>query len=81
MSRETVVLKYPVTVDGVPLQELAVRRPKVRDLLAAEKAGAGQAAQEIRLFANLCEVPPGTIEELDMADYRALQEVAAGFNG
>ena len=37
------------------------------------------ADNEIRLFANLCEVSPGLIEELDMADYMRLQRVYEGF--
>jgi hypothetical protein len=77
---ETIQLDHPVTVDGVEVKELRVRRPKVRDLLAAEKAyGAGGAAFETGLLANLCEVTPAAIGELDMADYAKLQEVYQGF--
>ena len=35
--------------------------------------------KEIRLFANLCEVEPKVIEELDEADYSNLQKVYLGF--
>jgi len=76
---ETLTLAYPVEADGAPLAELTVRRPKVRDLLAAEKAGGGDAGREVRLFANLCQVSPATIEALDLADYNRLQEVYRGF--
>lgn len=31
------------------------------------------------MFANLCEVAPTVIEDLDLADYQALQKVYSGF--
>ena len=72
-------LKYPVTVDGQRIEALSMRRARVRDHLAAEKAAKGDAAREVHLFALLCEVPPATIEELDMVDYGQLQEIYKGF--
>jgi len=72
-------LKYPVQSDGRSVEKLSMRRPKVRDLLAAEKAAKGNAGQEIRLFSLLCEVPPAVIEDLDVADYGRLQEAYRGF--
>jgi hypothetical protein len=72
-------LKHPVQADGRSVDRLVVRRPRVRDLLAAEKAAKGNAEQEIRLFSYLCEVPPAVIEELDLADYGRLQEAYKGF--
>lgn len=78
---ETIELKHPVSVGGVTVERLTLRRPKVKDLLAAEKGTPDRAAQEVRLFANLCEVSPATIEELDLADYRQLQVLAEGFTG
>jgi hypothetical protein len=77
-----VTLKYPVKADGTELRVLQMRRPKVRDQLHAEKQGtatATSAEREIRLFANLCEVAPETLEDLDLADYRQLQETFQGF--
>ncbi len=75
----TIELKYPPTVDGLAIGELTMRRPNVRDMLAADKAGGTDAEKEIRTFANLCEVSPKTIEELDLADYKELQKAYADF--
>mgnify|MGYP001047536714 CR=1 FL=1 len=72
-------LQYPVEIDGAKVDQLKIRRPKVRDMIDAEKGGGGNAEIEVRLFANLCEVPPATIEELDMSDYQAVQGVYTGF--
>lgn len=81
MSDVSIVpLAYPVEAEGVRLERLTLRRPKVRDLLAASKsAGSDEVLRELRLFANLCEVAHDVIESLDMADYSKLQEAYAGF--
>ena len=74
----TIKLKFPVVVDGQEYAELNMRRCKVKDRrLAAQKKTPED--QEITLIANLCEVPPGVLDELDAVDYAALQEVLTGF--
>ena len=79
MSGTTITLQYPVTVDGAEVTTLTMRRPKARDLRDAQRGGGMPADSEIRLFANLCEVTPATIEDLDMADYLRMQKVYEGF--
>jgi len=75
MSNTTqITLDYPVEVDGEKVASLNLRRAKVRDQKLAAKAAGGEAEQETTLFANLCEVSPKVIEELDLADYRKLQQ-------
>lgn len=76
MSKAVIDLKYPLE-DGT--NRLNMRRPKVRDMLAADKAKGSDAEKEIAMFANLCEVAPGDIEALDMADYKELQTAYSGF--
>ena len=57
-----------------------MRRSKIKDrLLVAKMKTASDEEKEIRLFANLCEVEPKVIEELDEADYSNLQKVYLGF--
>ncbi len=76
---EMITLQHPVTLDGLQTTALTMRRPKVRDMLSADKQGGTDAQKEIRTFANLCEVTPSVIEELDLADYQALQKAYQGF--
>lgn len=76
MSATPIELKYP---EHGGMTALVMRRPKVRDMLASEKAKGGDADKEITLFANLCEVAPSAIEALDMADYQQLQQAYQGF--
>lgn len=78
-DRTTIALTYPVQSDGVQIKSLSLRRPKVRDMLLAEKQGSNQAEREVRMIANLCEVAPTVIEDLDFADYSAAQKVLQGF--
>lgn len=73
---ETITLKYPS--ENGPAT-LTLRRPKVRDMLAAEKGKAGDAEREVALFANLAEVTPDEISNLDMKDYQQLQDAYKTF--
>lgn len=73
-------LSHPVEAEGRTISELTMRRPKVRDERDARRAAAGDDAEaELMLLANLCEVAPETIHEMDLADYRSLQTAFLGF--
>ena len=72
-------LLHPVISDGTELRVLNLRRPKVRDVILAAKLGGSDEEKEVRMFANLCEVAPETIEEMDIADYKELQESYKAF--
>ncbi|MCD6526999.1 MAG: phage tail assembly protein [Desulfuromonas sp.] len=72
-------LATPIEVDGVTVKALSMREPRVRDMLAAEKAHSDPAQKEIAMFATLCEVAPSALEELTMKDYAKVQQVYSGF--
>jgi hypothetical protein len=78
---ETITLDYPIDFEGGKLAEVKVRRPKVSDVTAARKGKKDEAEQEVALIATLTGLPPAAIEELDLADYKKLQEVLSGFFG
>lgn len=79
---QKIKLQYPVTIDGVLISELNMRRSKVKDRLAvAAMQGKTDEEKEIVLFANLCDVSPDVIRELDESDYPAVQKVYIGFFG
>ena len=67
-------LDYPIKIDGTAVSVLQMRRPKVADTFLAQKSTKPDAEKEIDLFANLCEVAPKDIQQLDMMDYGKLQE-------
>lgn len=76
---ETLELQYPIIIDGVETRTITLRRPLVRDRLIAEKSSNSEIEKEIRLMANICEMAPDDIEQLDMLDYTMLQERLVGF--
>jgi hypothetical protein len=76
-----ITLDYPIFFEGRNLAKLTVRRPKVSDVTAAKKSKKDEAEQEVALIAALTGLPPAAIEDLDLADYKKLQEVLSGFFG
>ena len=77
---KTIKLNYPIEADGQTYNKLSLRRSKVKDRLAvARMKNTSDEEKEIRFFANLCEVTPSVIEELDEADYKQLSETYMNF--
>lgn len=75
----TVELDYAIDVDGVAVDVLSMRRPTVRDQLAFEEGKGGDARKVIAMIANLCEISPKSVEELDQSDFVKLTETLQGF--
>ncbi|MBT8421263.1 MAG: phage tail assembly protein [Gammaproteobacteria bacterium] len=79
MTVKTIQLNSPLTIHGETIAALTMRPPKVRDRLIVEKGSGGPAEKEARFIANLCDVAPDTIEELELADYIKLQDAVNDF--
>lgn len=78
MGKTIITLDYPITIAGVTVNQIALRRPRVRDITAVEHIK-GDKAQEIAMIANLSENAVADIEELDLGDYKKIQEAFGGF--
>ena len=76
---QTINLKYPVTYQGERIETLTMRRPKVRDMLAAAQKADNAEGKELHVFADLTEVAPELIEDMEWIDYMALQEAYGTF--
>lgn len=76
---QTITLNNPVTVDGISVSELSIRRPKVRDYLAMERLSGSDLSKEVALTANLTSTAKEAIEELYLDDYVKVQEVLKDF--
>jgi hypothetical protein len=74
-------LQFPIDFEGGKLAKIELRRPKVADVVKARKGLKDEAEQEVALIAKLSGLPPAAIEDLDIADYKKLQEVLSGFFG
>jgi hypothetical protein len=79
MSKVKIELTHSIEIDGAKVGVIQLRRPKVRDMLSVEKSVDNDAEKEIQLFANLSELSPDNLLELDMADYAKLQKVYQDF--
>lgn len=70
-----ITLKHPVKLaTGQTLGKVTLRRPKVKDLKAAQRVSDKPEEQELALIAQLAGLTPEDIEELDLADYKAIAE-------
>lgn len=76
---QDIKLKFPIEVAGATVSSVRMRRPKVSDMMAADRAKGSDAEKEVNLFANLCELAPSDIGNLDIKDYEQLKKVFAGF--
>ncbi len=74
-----ITLKHPVKLaTGQTIAKLTLRRPKVRDLKEAQRVSDKPEEQELALIARLAGLTPEDIEELDLADYKALADAFRG---
>lgn len=70
-----ITLKHPVKLaSGKELTKLVLRRAKVSDLKEASRAGDKQDEHEIALIARLSGLVPEDVLELDLSDYKAIQD-------
>lgn len=76
-----VELSRPMDIDGAKITKLRMREPTVADQLASEEFKGGEAAKEIAMLANLCEIAPDDIKRLTLKDYKRLQAAFLGFIG
>jgi len=76
-----VVLDFPITVSGVEVKHLTMRRPKVRDEMAFSKASGLTEDKVMQLISSLTETPIEDLMELDAADWFKLEEQYQAFKG
>jgi hypothetical protein len=77
----TIELDFPITIAGVEVTTVTMRRPKVRDELAMQKSKASDAEKAVILIASLCELTPDEVYELDAADFAKLERQYVDFRG
>jgi len=79
-NSETITLEFPFEHKGETYEELVVRRPKMRDLKKFEGIK-DKMKKAITMLADLAEVTPDTIDEMDPTDFDKASRVIAGFLG
>lgn len=69
----TITLNYPINTPNGELKEITLRRAKAKDLRQAQQYQ-DPAEQEFYLFSALTGVMVEDLEELDLSDYKKLQD-------
>lgn len=77
---ETITLEYPFTFDGEEITEITIRRPKMRDMKKAQKHKDNM-EKSIHMIADLAEVSPKLVEELDTGDFASVSKMLGEFMG
>lgn len=72
-------LATPVKISGVEVNHLIMRRPKLRDRIAAQKAAPHEADMTVYLAASLCEVPVEDLHEMDGYDWNQVESALQVF--
>ncbi len=78
-STVKIKLDHPITVNGIPVDEITLRRPTVKDALNSKRNKTSDEEAEMALLANLAGIAPDEFANLDMADFMEVQKVASGF--
>lgn len=81
LESKEIELSREYTCEGRPLKTLTMREPTVRDQLALASMKGSDAQKELRMIANLCEVPPSFLESLGMKDYLKINKALKSFIG
>ena len=74
-----VTLTRPRQVNGVETAVLRRREPPVEDMERFQDDKGSDAQREVRMIANLCEIPPDDLRKLPLRDYARLQSGVALF--
>jgi hypothetical protein len=74
-------LDYPIKIDGATVNEISLRRPTVKDMRVARTSGKSDADQEVSLIANLAQIAPADVDNLDIADFVKVQAALKDFFG
>ncbi|WP_430415859.1 phage tail assembly protein [Marinobacter adhaerens] len=69
----TIDLVKPAEVDGATVKAVTMREPTVQDHLTVEALKGSEAAKEVQLMSNLCEVSTDAIKALTLRNYKRLQ--------
>ena len=82
MTSTPITLRYPIVIEGTTLNQISLRRPQVRDVMAVKDLP-NQADQELELLSMLVEphLNRQSLLTLDLQDYRAIQAVLASIMG
>ncbi|WP_294948310.1 phage tail assembly protein [Sulfurivirga sp.] len=80
MSQTVIELSVPLKDGGNEITALKLRRPTVRDLLVMDGVQ-GDLHKTVRMIAQLADLPPDVIEQMDVKDFEKASTAVADFLG
>lgn len=80
MSQTVIELSVPLNDSGNEISTLRLRRPTVRDLLVMDDVE-GDLRKTVRMIAQLSDLPPEVIEQMDVKDFEKASTAVADFLG
>jgi len=75
-----VMLAFPEMIGGVEVDHVEMRRPKVRDRIAASKACTDPQEAAAYIAASLCEIPLEEITAFDEANWKLIEAQYEAFS-
>jgi hypothetical protein len=75
----TVKLRVPIQFGSETIEELAIRRPKAKDLRRLSLKDGAELDMVLTLTSRLTGQPDGVIDQLEGADLVEVLEIVAGF--
>lgn len=72
-------LEFPLTVSGVEVHHLIMRKPVLRDMIAAQKMGGCEGEMSAHLVANLCEIPYEEVVAMELCDWDKCEAQVVAF--
>ncbi len=83
IREKRIKLRFPVEHDGVEVREVAIRRPRTRDVRQIEVIAAAsntdKVSETIAILGVLTGLSPEALEDMDFEDFTKLSETIAGF--
>jgi hypothetical protein len=76
---EVVQLSEPVVIGGVKVNQLTVRKPRVRDMLAVDRLNQPEFTGQVRLLAQVAGCAPGELDDMNLNDFQKLSQVLSSF--
>lgn len=79
--RKEIELEFPLQLPDRRLEKITMRRPIMRDMLKHKIGPKSGLQEDIELIADLCDLCPDDVAELDTVDYEKLQDQLFRFRG
>lgn len=64
----------PVEINGVKVDNVEIREPKVKDMIEMQKRTGTDAEKELFLLADLTQVSPDDLKEMTFKTYKKLHD-------